>query len=496
MQHGDPRRRVNWPAWCVGCVMLLAGCQSVPPAETVYRARPADNVASPARPRLLPPVAVDGAVAVTNASDEPAEKKPRPIPISLDTVLRLAQDQNGQVRIARLRLDDAENDQQAVRKHWFPEISMGMTTARHDGGIQDFQGNLLQTHYSSTLAGIEFSGKYDWKEQLYRRVEAERRVWQQKGELSKLTSENLLEACSTYISLLAARDGIVVSLKTEDGLKKLLEQSQKLAKVDNGLQVEVSGIERELMAQTVLTVKLREAGKGAAAKLAYLVGLDPCCEFLVADSRLAPIHLVNANQPVHKLVDQALTLGPGVRELEGLLRSVEAARDANYGLSHWLPTVELNLVEGGFGASPGAQSYNWANRFDVGVRLRYNFSEIAVSKQKRRQADSTIEQVHLSVQDLRAKLTLGVQEARDAIHSGIEQVALAEKHIQYAEKSHELSETRFEKRIKGASSTEVLVALRSLGAARLERLQAVRDLNRAQLRLFVLVGAREADGAK
>ena len=39
----------------------------------------------------------------------------------------------------------------------------------------------------------------------------------------------------------------------------------------------------------------------------------------------------------------------------------------------------------------------------------------------------------------------------------------------------------------------MLLALRSLGGARLEYLQAVRDLNRAQLRLFVLVGALEAE---
>jgi hypothetical protein len=39
----------------------------------------------------------------------------------------------------------------------------------------------------------------------------------------------------------------------------------------------------------------------------------------------------------------------------------------------------------------------------------------------------------------------------------------------------------------------VLLAIRTLGGARLEYLQAVRELNRAHLRLFVLVGALEAE---
>jgi outer membrane protein TolC len=481
MQHKDPSRRRTWPTWCLGCVWLAAGCHSLPPAETIQHSREPEIIRTSHRtsaPEFLPS----------------AETKSRqPVPICLDTVLRLAQDQNGQVRLARMKLDDAATDQQWASKRWLPDLSVGIGAYRHDGGIQDFQGNLIRSNYGSTLAGLEVTGKYDWKEVLFRRVEAERRVWQQKGELSKLTSENLLEASTTYVGLLAARSGIAVSLDTEIRLNDLLKQANDLAEIDNGLRVEVSRIQTELMAQTVLTVKLREASKAASAKLAYLLGLDPCCELLIADGRLAPIALVDAGQPVHQLVDQALSRGPGVRELEGLLRTVEAARNTNYGLTHWMPSVEVNLTEGGFGASPIGQPYDWANRFDAGVHMKWNLSEFVYAKQRRHQADANIQQVRLTFEDLRSKLTLGVQEARDAIHSGIEQVSLAEKHIRFAEESYKLSDQRLKQNIKGRSSSEVLLALRTLGGARLEYLQAVRDLNRAQLRLFVLVGASEAE---
>jgi outer membrane protein TolC len=206
-----------------------------------------------------------------------------------------------------------------------------------------------------------------------------------------------------------------------------------------------------------------------------------------------PIELVDAGQPLQKLVDQALARGPGVRELEGLLIAVEAARDANYGLAHWLPSVEVSLMEGGFGASPAGHTYDTANRFDGMVRVRWNLSDWASAKQRRQQAEMNIQQVQLGVQDLRAKLTLGVQEARDAILSGNEQIALAERHIRSAEESYRLSDQRFKNPVKGKSSSEVLLAMRTLGGARLEYLQAVRDLNRAHLRLFVLVGASDAD---
>jgi outer membrane protein TolC len=450
----------------------------VPPAEVIYEARQ--------EPR--PPEVVRAA--------NPTAATGKNVPISLDTVLRLAQDQNGQVRLARMKLDDATMDRQWTDKHWLPDLSVGMGTYRHDGGIQDFQGNLVRSDYSSALAGVEVTGKYDWKEVLLRRVEAERRVWQQKGELSKLTSENLLDATTTYITLVAARSGVAISLETEIRLKDLLDQTVKLAKIDSGLSVEVSRIETELMAQTVLTVKLREASKASAAKLAYLLGLDPCCDFAIADGKLVPIHLIDAKEPVQKLVDQALNRGPGVRELEGLLRAVEAARGSNYGLTHWMPSVEVSLVEGGFGASPTGQQYAWANRFDAGIHVKWSLSEFAYSQQRRHQADANIQQVRVTIEDLRSKLTLGVQEAREAIHSGAEQIELAEKHIRYAEESYRLSDQRLKQNIKGRSASEVLLALRTLGGARLEYLQAVRDHNRAQLRLFVLVGASEAECAR
>src|ERR1700686_987298 len=157
--------RRAWPTWCVCCLLLMAGCQSVPPAESIYRARGSEESPPQAKLQFLPPT--------------PEPKTPRPIPVSLDTVLRFAQDQNGQVRLARMKLEDAASDQVWANKHWLPDLSMGIAGYRHDGGIQDFQGDLVKSHYGSALVGAEFAGKYDGKELLYRRVEAERKVWQQ-----------------------------------------------------------------------------------------------------------------------------------------------------------------------------------------------------------------------------------------------------------------------------------------------------------------------------
>ena len=205
-----------------------------------------------------------------------------------------------------------------------------------------------------------------------------------------------------------------------------------------------------------------------------------------------PITLIDTRL-LQTLVDQALHRGPGVKELKTSRHGL--ARNTNYGLSHWMPSIEMNVLEAGFGAGPGRQ-LDWANRFDFCVHMKWNLNEFAVSKLKRRQADANIQQAHLSFHDLRSKLTLGVQEARDATNGGQEQIQLAEKHIRYADESFKLSDQRLKQNVKGRSASEVLLALRSLGGARLEYLQAVRDHNKAQLRLFVLVGATEIEEKK
>jgi outer membrane protein TolC len=404
-------------------------------------------------------------------------------------VLRLAQDQNWQIQLAQARVEEAFADQAlAQRKHWLPDVYLGAGYGRHEGGIQDFQGNLVHSSYGSLLAGVEVSGTLDPRQRLLARVEAERKLWQQKGELSKLTSENLLDASTTYIDLLAARAGEAVSREAATQLAELLDRARKLAEIESGMRVEVSRVEGELAAQKLLTRKLGEGGKSAAAKLKYLLGLDPACDVITVEQQLVAISLVDVNQPLPLLVEQAFAQGPGVRELEGLLEVIETARAQAEGPQRYWPAVELNMVEGAFGAGPGSR-LDWDNRWDMGLRCRWNLSDAVTARERRLQADVKMRQAQINYHDVRARLTLGVQEAHEASLSGLEQVPLAQEHIAHAERAHDQSQSRWREGVKGRVPSEVLLAIRSLAGARLEYVQAVRDLDKAQLRLLCLTGA-------
>src|SRR5579884_3264652 len=127
---------------------------------------------------------------------------PPVVPIGLDTVFRLAEEQNAQVGIARAKLQQACAQQDVASWRWLPDLYVGTSYYRHEGGIADENGFLVRSSFGSMFAGGEIAGHYDVKDIAYQQVNAQRQVWQQKGELSKVTMQTFLDASTTYIDWL------------------------------------------------------------------------------------------------------------------------------------------------------------------------------------------------------------------------------------------------------------------------------------------------------
>jgi multidrug efflux system outer membrane protein len=461
-----PLRPRFWPP-LVGSTLLLLANGAVWGQETI---------------ETLPPLRV-------LAPPELSQAPPKVVPITLDAVLRLAQDQNGQVRIARARLEEAAIKGVMANQRWLPNITVGPSFYRHEGGIQDFQGNLVRSSYGSLFGGVEVRGKVDWKDLTFHRVEAERQIIQRRGDLVKLTSEQLLEAAGAYIDLLSAKTAVALSAASEKQTVDVADLARKLAALDSGLRVEVLRVESELGSQRVLHRALQERAQSARLRLLYLLGLDPESELAFLDE-ITMVKWVNDQATPAQLVDQALRNGPGVAELTQLLAVVDRLHRESHSRSPLMPTLEVSLVEGAFGAGPGA-STNWDNRFDLGVHLRWSLNDLVQKRDQQRLLDNQREQARLSFDELRGKLTLGVRQAFEEIKAGQDQMQLAVHHIQSAEESYQLSDSRLRQNIKGRSPSEVLLAARALFAARMSYLNAIRDYDKAQLRLFILVGAGE-----
>jgi outer membrane protein TolC len=131
----------------------------------------------------------------------------------------------------------------------------------------------------------------------------------------------------------------------------------------------------------------------------------------------------------------------------------------------------------------------WDNRFDLGLQVRWNLTNLFTAKDQLRILDAKSQQAHLAYQDLRGKLTAGVEESREAIVQGREQMKLGKEQIKSAREAYRLSDERLRNNLQGATASEVLLSLQSLSAAQGGYLNAIRQYDKAQLRLLVLVGA-------
>jgi outer membrane protein TolC len=483
-----PGQRLLMGTLPVTGALFVSGCGLLP-SMVVERPAPAHRASETPQVHQAAKSHVEKSVTPESLPAPSAvEGSKRVVPISLDTVFHLAEGQNSQVALAREKLNESMIEKNIADWAWLPTVQAGMAYWRHEGGIQNEDGTLTKSSFSSSFPGLDMKAQLDLRSLAYQRVNAERQIWQQQGELSRVTSDTLLDASSTYIDLLTARSSEAVMLKIEEKEKEVLNWAEALYKQDKSAQVMVEGARVQLVGREQAINQARAQGDAAAAKLAYLLGLSPDVQLLPIESVVKPIDLVDANQPTDVLVSRAMQAGPGVRELEQLVSVIQNAIDAAAGPSRFLPVFEMRMGEGAFGAGPDA-TQRWTNRFDLGVQMHWNLTELVTARDKRNLAQSRLEQAELAHHDLRGKLTLGVQEAQQTIQSSHKIIDLGAAQVKHAETTYKLSDLRLRNRVEGGSTTDVLNAIRALEAAQLNSLNAIRAYNKAQVRLMVLMGA-------
>jgi len=211
----------------------------------------------------------------------------------------------------------------------------------------------------------------------------------------------------------------------------------------------------------------------------------------VITDRLVALDLVDLRVPPDTLVGMALSNGPGIRELQGLLLLIEDARAKASGPARLLPILELRVAEGVFGAGPG-DGMRWDNRMEAMFGAKWNLTDLFTSKPRGAIAQAKEQQAYLTYEDLRGKLTMGVHESRDAITTGRQQIDFGEKQRKSAESAYSLSLDLIERKIEGASVPSVLFAVKSLSAAEFDLIRAIRGYDQAQLRLLVLTGLADS----
>lgn len=421
-------RRLGWGLLVLGAPLLALGCRqsdysvlspsssprlSTPPFLGDRPAHPSSELQQVAYQAEKAPVPQGASTKTTDGPVlPPVTASPgQTVPLDLVTVLRLAETQNAEIALGREKVNEAKVQTCSCDGHFMRKIMDCIAPGRH--------------------------------------AQAEANVWQQMVELSKVTSDTLQEAGSTYIDLLSARQAEVIGKEMETYLLAILRRVENLQKGDVTATVMLEAVQTEVYGRREALVKFHQQGDAATAKLAHLLGLPPEAVMAPVDAAPVPIDLVDQLAPASALIARAQANGPGVRELQGLLGAIH----------HGMALLKDHRMMG----------------------------ECQVQKQ-RAQAQSKAAQVELALRSLTSKLAVGVQEARDASAAGRWQIEYGTKMIEHAKETYRLSDLRLKENAPGATVNEVLQAIRALEQAYSTRLTAIAGYNKAQIRLSVLLG--------
>jgi outer membrane protein TolC len=491
---GQPRvpaprrlRRLLLGLGLAGLSAVGPGCSGVDHV-TPYSEMPHPQGAQPAvTTGNVQPVGHEEAIHALADAHPAAPVVPKEVPITLDALLRIAEQSNPRIGLAREKLAESQIGCEQGCRAWLPQVYAGVAYYRHEGGIQNENGTLTHSSTGALYPGLQLCSEWDVREAAYHEIECERKLWQQKAELSQVNNEVLLDAASTYVDLLAARRAEALLRELDKYTEKLLRKARDLAKEDAAADPLIQTLQANLSQHDYQATQLRQQGNAASAKLVYLLGLPPATVLVPVDRVLVPVELVDTTPPTEQLVHVAWTQGPGVRELEGLMSAIQSGLDRSYSRANYLvPKVQLSVFEGAFGAGPGA-TLDWDNRLDMGLQLKWNLTGAAELEFRRRKGRSALEQTNWNLLEVKGKLASGVQEAKDAILHSREQIGESTKQIKFASESYRLSDRRLED-VKGAAPRDVADGIHLLEQAHFNHLQAIQAHNKAQVRLMMFLG--------
>jgi hypothetical protein len=347
---------------------------------------------------------------------------PKGVVVNLDTVLRLTCEHNGDILVARERVNESQAALDAAMRSCMPEML---------------------------------------RKDTFKKPVAEALVWRRRAELRKVENDNLQDAANTYIDWLTALRGEAVTRdllgheeKLQARLRKLVKPGEKSG--EKAAQAILEAAEAALEGRRLFIVRTHQQGEAAAAKLAYLMGLNG--PLPLTKETLEPIDRVDVSTPVEVLVRQAQENGPGVRELQGLAASIQQ----------------------GIASARGAQCL-------------CEHTGAALVCGRLQMAQSQLQQAQLSLFSLQTKLRAGVEEALSAIHSGREQIARATESIHHASETYRLTDLRLreegpEENRRNNTYNAVLTSIQQLSQTHANYLTAVSNYNKAQARLLLLLG--------
>lgn len=448
-------------------------------------------------PAQLPPIAVPPPVALPTAPCE------RPLPINLPTALQLAGTRPIDVAVAAQRIQQAAAQLERANVLWLPTVFVGTDYFRHDGQIQDVQGNVFGTSKSQFMVGVGPYMVFALADALFAPLAARQVVQAREAGLQAARNDSFLAVAEAYFNVQQARGELAGA---EDAERRAAEVARRAETLAQGLAppLEVARARAELARRRQVVHLARERWRTAGAELTRLLRLDPAA----AVEPLEPPHLSVALLPLDCPVDDLITVGltnrPELAAQQALVQAtLQQLRQEK--LRPLVPSVLLRgastpvtgtLAAGVFGGGLNGSLNNFGMRSDFDLQVLWELQNFGLGNRARvneRKAENQLALLELfRTQDrVAAEVVQAYNQAKESAARRAEAEAGLRDALELADKSVQgMTQTR---QTGGVillviRPQEVVAAVQALAQAYADFYGAVADYNRAQFRLYRALG--------
>ncbi|MEX0729036.1 MAG: TolC family protein [Planctomycetaceae bacterium] len=466
------------------------------------------NEGGPAANSPMPPVSTaenvspphpETSVDFTDDENLQPSEPSGPAPIDLATALEVIAGQNPRIGFAQERIEEAQAQLQSAEVLWVPSIRAGANYNKHEGRIQNVEGNIIETSRGSIYTGLGAQAvgagspavpglvmNFHLKDAIFQPRIAQQALCAREHANQAVMNDVLLETAVAYMDLLEALQIQAVAEETLANAQRLAELTQSFAQSGQGLAADADRAQTELSVRQVELRRADENSRVALVRLTRLLSQDQTQVLIPRESSLSPIELVATETELRDLISVGLTNRPELTESQFLVReAVQRLRREQY--SPLVPSVLLGLSYGGNGGGLGSNINRFGDRLDFDAAAYWEIRNFGYGEQAARdQSRSQLEQARWRQVQVMDQVAGDVAESHAQVYARKEQIELAQNGITAARESYR----RNSERITDGQGLpiETLQSLQALDQAQRQYVRAVADYNRAQFRLHRALG--------
>ncbi len=449
-----------------------------------------------------PPIA--SATSVLLGSEAPSiEDGEKAYPITLAVALQLANARPLDVAMAARQVDLAAKQYERARLLWVPNLVVGTDYFRHEGGQQNFAGDILRSSRGSAAFGLGPNIVFSTGDAIYAPLAARQDLFARTAFRQAITNDTMLAVAEAYFTVQQARAELVgaqfARIQAEEVAKKTIALAEGLAP-----PLEASRAKVELARRKQAVTIARERWRIGSAELGRLLRLDATTIIEPTESPFLSITLIGEGHTLDQLIPIALTNRPELSGHQALILAT-LARLKQEKLRPLMPSLALrststnpsgSIAFGSFGGGPNDRMGNFGTRFDLDVQLLWEFSALGLGNRVR-VGERKVENQMATLELFRTQDRIAAEVAM-----AFAQWKSASERLREAEPAVQESVELVSKAIAGMGQTrrvgefltlvvrplEVIAAVQALAQANTDYAVTIGDYNRAQFRLYRALG--------